>query len=43
MDVGGGVDGRGGRVEVGEWAAEQCGVGGRVPCGTGGHLLWGRL
>lgn len=42
MDVGGGVDGRGGRVELGE-LPEQRGVGGRVPCGTGGHLLWGRL
>lgn len=42
MDVGGGVDGKGGKVEVEEWA-EQRGVGGRVPCGTGGHWLWGRL
>lgn len=42
IDDGGGVEGSGGRVEVGEWA-EQRGVGGRVPCGTGGHLLWGRL
>lgn len=40
MEVGGGVGGRGGRVEE-ENDGEQLGVGGRVPCGGGGLMLGG--